>query len=175
MEEARKNAVQNARAIAEQATVAKELEAGIREVSRLSSEITIATAEQSTGVTSLVKDAEEVRRIAKQTARVVGEQAEALGELATSASVQTRTHQGHVNTTAEQATTTTHLTETMRSIRIRTVDMKSALASQAASVATTLDDIATVTREAASLRASTTEQVGLLADVAMTGSRPGEG
>jgi methyl-accepting chemotaxis protein len=153
--------------------VAKEIETGIRMVSRLSLNITNATNEHSLAVTSLVTDADEVRRIAKQTARAVGEQAEALAGLAAGASKQTMAFQGFVLTTAEQATTTAQVTQSMRVIRGRAREITTALADQAASAAIGVTDIATVAREVASLRASTAEQVDLLTGVAMTGT-PGE-
>ena len=81
MDGARKHAVQNARAVAEQAAPPRSVEGSAREVARLAAERHGRERRAGPGRDALVTDADEVRSIARPTARAVAEQADALASL----------------------------------------------------------------------------------------------
>jgi hypothetical protein len=163
MEGARKHAVQNARAIAEQAQTAKELDIGIRDIARLSGEVTAATSEQAQGLVVLVKDADEARRITRQTARALGEQADALDALAVGTVRQTASVKTLSSSTTEQVTATEQVSHAMRHVRSSIREIHQALAAQSKTATTTTADLEIVMREVGSLRAANAEQAELAA------------
>jgi methyl-accepting chemotaxis protein len=162
--------VHNARALAELALVTKEIDAGVRDVARLSGEVTKATVEQTQGVGAMVKDADDVRRITKQTARAVAEQADALDALASAATRQTVAVKALSRSTTEQVTATEQIGQAMRDVRGRVREITTALAAQAKSALLSATDVATVAREVSLLREANVEQAGIVAGLAGGGA-----
>jgi methyl-accepting chemotaxis protein len=134
MEDTRRQAMQNARAVIEQARAAKEIEGASLEVNRLAVQVSSAVTEQTKALNELAKEGEEVRRIAKQSARAVGEQNQVVNMLSSSTVRYTTGLERVVRSVSEQAAGSQQLGQTVSEIRARARELSAAIKVQASGV-----------------------------------------
>ncbi len=158
MGEARKQVVQTARAMGEQAKTSKRVEGTVRRMTKVAASIGATSAEQSKVANVLTSEADGVRRFARQTSRAVAEQSTALSALAAGAARQTAALGTVTAVTSEQALALARMTDVAAEQKVRAREVATALVAHAKSTAVVADDVRAVSSELALIRQLTGEQ-----------------
>jgi hypothetical protein len=161
MNDARKQVLQTARAVTEQAKTSKRVEGVVRRVAKLAGSISNVSVEQSKIANSLTGEADGVRRFARQSSRAVAEQATALTALAASAARQTSALGNVASAASEQSAALTRLGELTGHLKARTKEISGALDLQIKSAGAAAEDVRIMSAEIAQIRALTGEQAAL--------------